>query len=190
MTRVWSDGQRFGLEFENMPKVASLLSTTDLSRDEAAFALCLVGADIPTARHTLDKVASTSDVVTLAGTVDVKLASDYTGLALDAGRDAVALTRSLRQDLLKEAAVMPDAQTVDAALGLRFINPENVRMYVGYLPYLEKTLSMICELTLASRLGMSEVPEYAAARAARSMDDAIQGLKGLALRDVDEYAQA
>ena len=103
MTRVWSDGQRFGLEFENMPKVASLLSTTDLSRDEAAFALCLVGADIPTARHTLDKVASSSDVVTLAGTVDVKLASDYAGPALDAGRDAVALTRSLRQDLLKEA---------------------------------------------------------------------------------------
>lgn len=189
-TRVWSDGMRFGLEFENMPKVASLLPTNDMSRDEATFALCLVGTDIITAQHTLDKVAATRESTVLGGTCDVKLAADYVDAAFVQGVNATAAAHALRQDLLKEAAVLPESQTVDSVLSLRFINPENVRMYVGYLPYLEKALSMICELTLVSRLGMSEVPVYAAARAARALDDTIQGLKGLALRDVDEYAQA
>jgi hypothetical protein len=63
-------------------------------------------------------------------------------------------------------------------------------MYVSHLPYLDRALSMVCELTLASRLGLNEVPEFAAARACRALNEVVEGLKALALREVDESAAA
>ena len=89
---------------------------------------------------------------------------------------------------MKEAAVLPDVMTVDAVLSLGFINSENVRMYASRTPYLEKCLSMVCELLLGARIGLTEISEFAAARCARALDETIQGLKALALRDVREGA--
>jgi hypothetical protein len=39
---------------------------------------------------------------------------------------------------------------------------------------------------LASRIGLTELPEFAAARAVRALDDVIQGLRALSLREVQE----
>jgi hypothetical protein len=185
---VYSDGLQYGLRYENMPKLASLFPET-LEYDEAAFVLCLAGAEPRRAHEALTKAASRQNT-TLFGLNDVRRARDMLDGALEAGEKTAREVKSLRQDLLKEAAVLPDIQTVDSVLSLGFINPENVRMYVSHLPYLDRALSMICELTLASRLGLTEVPEYAVARACRALNETIEGLKALALREVDETSAA
>lgn len=176
------------VRYENAPKLASVFDT-DLSADQAVFMLCLAGKD---ADEAITKVARAmdGDNVFVSGAVDITLLSDLANEAREkVSQDSQAVT-GLRRLMIKEAATLPSPLTVDAVLSLGFVNSENVRTFVSRIPYMEKALSQICELTLASRLGLTEIPEYASARAARGLDDVIDGLRALSLREVDEEAQA
>ena len=165
-----------GLEASS-PKVASI--------DDATFTLCAAGMSPADAYGLLKRASVTMNTEYAVGVRDVRPVAAFMAPIEKAASEKVAAARAFRQDLLKEAAILPDIQTVDSVLSLGYINPENIRLFVGRLPYLEKALNTICELTLFSRLGMSEVPESASARAARALDEVIQGLKGLGLRSVD-----
>ena len=88
----------------------------------------------------------------------------------------------LRQDLSKEAAVIPDPTAVDTVLSLGFINPENIMDYVSYLPTIEDSQSKMCEILLASRIGLSDIAATALERAVRSTEETIEGLKVLAFQ--------
>jgi hypothetical protein len=179
---VHGDGYVFAMHFTNMPKLASMVPMTAF-RDEAVFALCAGGLDAQRA-HSVLKQAEKGRTVSYLN--DVVLAKDIVSPALERAKTASKTYRELRQELIKEAAVLPDIQTVDSVLSLGFINAENVRTFVSRLPYLEKALSQTCELVLAARIGLSEIPEFAAARAARGLDEVIQGLKSLGMRTVDD----
>lgn len=182
VTLFGGDGTHVGVRFENLPKLASMFPARQ-DADTAAFMLCLAGSSPQTA-YTKIAAAERGETTTVRGLQDVRLAQDLvTEARKTASRESQAVT-ALRQYLVKEASVLPDVMTVDAVLSLGFINSENVRMFLGRLPYLEKALNHVCELLLASRLGLSEIPEFATARAARGIDDVIQGLKALAMREV------
>ena len=92
------------------------------------------------------------------------------------------LIPALRKDLLKEAAVIPDPTAVDTVLSLGFLNPENLGTFISYLPVLDEGQAKLCELLLASRLGMREVSSGALEKAIRSTEEAIEGLKVLAFQ--------
>lgn len=186
--RVWSDGERYGMELTRLPKLAQLIATDNATRDETMFALAFAGVSPQDAVDAIEKAASLREPTTFVGVQDVRLAAELVGPALTAGQEMAKFASSLRRDLLKEAAMLPDVQTVDSVLSLGFINPENVRMYVAHLPKLDRALTMVSELTLAARLGLTEIPEFAASRAARALNEVIEGLKALALRKVDENA--
>jgi len=165
-----------GLE-ATAPKVASI--------DDAVFVLCAAGM-APLKAHEIIKHAShTMRTEHVIGVHDVRPVETFMRDIEKTASEKVAQVRALRKDLIKEASVLPDIQTVDSVLSLNFLNPENLRVYVGKLPYLDRALNTVCELTLFSRLGMTEVPETAAARAARALDEVIQGLKGLAMRTAE-----
>jgi hypothetical protein len=85
----------------------------------------------------------------------------------------------LKVDLIKEAGVIIDKETVDSILSLRFITPENASIYVDYLPELEKVSHKLAELLVASRLGMGEIKEAAAKNAMTQMAQVVAGLKRL-----------
>jgi hypothetical protein len=175
------EGDEFDVRLEGLPKLASMYPRR-LTHEQAMEVLCLGGLSSADASQKL--AASTRALVRLGGLLDVKLASDMVAEARAKVASGSSAVRALRKDLVKEAAVLPDVMTVDTVLSLGFINSENVRMFASRIPYLEKSLSMLCELALASRLGLSEIPDTATVRAARGMDDAIQGLRALALRQV------
>ncbi len=166
----------------SLPKVASL--------DDAVFTLCVAGMSPVQAHQMLKHAERTMRTEYVIGVRDVRPVGDFMEDVEKSARAKVASVRELRRDLIKEASVLPDIQTVDSVLSLNYLNPENIRMYVGKLPYLDRALNTVCELTLFSRIGMSEVPEFAAARAGRALDEVIQGLKGLAMRTVDTSAQS
>lgn len=183
MIRIWGDGDVFNVRFRNTPKLASVSSSV-LNKEEAVFTLCLAGLDASTAQN---KVAAASKGYGIDITArDVELASVLTAEAHKTASVRSQEALALRRHLVKEAAVLPDVMTVDSVLSLGFINTENVRMFIARLPYLEKALHQVCELLLASRIGLSEIPEYATARAIRGLDDTVQGLKALMLRKVEE----
>lgn len=182
------DSDEVSLRFQNMPKLASVTNQR-LNHDDAAFLLCLAGLPAQTA-YTKIAGAAHGATVEVHGVSDVRLANDIIEQTRKIASSRSHEVRALRQLLVKEAASLPDAMTVDAVLSLGFINSENVRTFISSIPYLEKCLSKVCELVLGSRLGLTEIPEFAAARAARALDEVIQGLKALALRDVQEGASA
>ena len=80
-------------------------------------------------------------------------------------------------DLVKEASVIVDRETVDSILSLKFVTPENVSMYVGFIPELEKTSSKLAEILIASRLGMDKVKEASAKNAMGQLTKVIRDLK-------------
>lgn len=182
VTATLGEQDAYQLAFRNLPKLAGALPDhSGLDFSEALYALCLSGLGPQDAFTALNKVASEGRAVISASDFGSRPMPPVEKIA-----DHVVEVRMLHPHLVKEAAAMPDAMTVDAVLSLDFITSENVRTFISMIPYLEKALNKICELTFASRLGLSEIPEAATARAARGMNDAIRGLKSLALRQIDE----
>lgn len=88
----------------------------------------------------------------------------------------------LKKNLVKEAAIVPDPSAVDTVLSLGFINPENLTTFISYLPKIEESQTKLCELLMAARLGLNEVPVYALERAIRSTEEVIEGLKTIAFQ--------
>lgn len=88
------------------------------------------------------------------------------------------LCESFKTDdlILKVAAEFDDQATVDALLGLNFINPDNIGKFVSYRPVFEKIQDYLAELTIASRLGMKDVPESATVIAMHKLREISEGL--------------
>lgn len=177
-------GDIIDLTFHGLPGLASTSPKT-ASYDDAVFTLCVAGMAPPAAHSIIKQAEHSMRTEHVIGVHDVRPVDSFMVEVEKAAQEKVASIRELRRDLVKEAFALPDIQTVDSVLSLNYLNPENIRIYVGKLPYLEKNLNTICELTLFSRLGMSEIPEHSSARCARGLDDVIQGLKGLAMRTAD-----
>lgn len=83
------------------------------------------------------------------------------------------------EDVIKVASYIDNSQVVDQVLSLNFISPDNIGLFLGYLPSLEDSSSKLAELTMASRLGMAEIPEQAASTAMKKISEVIVGLKQL-----------
>lgn len=181
---VISHGDNYTLRFsEGAPKLASM-NCQGLGADTAAFMLCLAGHDGPGAFSALAQAdARGAFSVGAADIGSLNLQGHYKTAAAK-----VAKVHALRRSLLKEAAALPDIMSVDAVLSLGFINTENVAVYIARLPYLEKALTMVCEMVLASRVGTTEIPEAAASRASKALDEVVMGLKSLALREIEDVA--
>ncbi len=172
------DGDSYSIRYHNMPTLAKVAGAR-VSDDNAAFVLCCAGLSAAAAYRVLADATTES--------VKVSSVRDLQPLTVDlSGLKASTEIHGLCQYLVKQAAVLPSVQTVDGVLSLGLLNPENVNIYVSRLPYLDKTVSMLGELLLASRLGLTEIPEGAAARALRGVDGVVQGLKALAFRDKSE----
>ena len=90
---------------------------------------------------------------------------------------------NLRIDLVKEAAFIPDTTAVDTVLSLGFINPENVLTFVGYLPYLDEAQEKLCELLIASRMGLRDIDTGVLERAIRGVEATLEGLRTLAFQE-------
>ena len=74
---------------------------------------------------------------------------------------------------------------VDTVLSLGFLNPENLGIFVSYLPTLDEAQKKMCELLLASRLGLRDVPAGALEKAIKAMENSIEGLKILSFQGTD-----
>jgi hypothetical protein len=104
---------------------------------------------------------------------------DAAKLAAEAGPAAEAATW-LKRDLVKEAAIIPDPTAVDAVLSLGFLNAENLGVFISYLPKIDEAQEKICELLLAARLGLRNIPVPALEKAMRTVEQVIEGLQQLA----------
>ena len=82
--------------------------------------------------------------------------------------------------LVKEAMEIDNPDTVDKILGLNFLRPENVQMYVNYLPELEEAVTKLGDLLFSARVGLSPISEDAVRKALFALEETVQQLKILA----------
>jgi hypothetical protein len=80
-------------------------------------------------------------------------------------------------NLVKEAAIIPDKNTVDAVLSLGLIKKNNIMEFVNMLPQYEMLMSEMAKLLLASRVGLNGLPEDAIKSAMLSVTDVVLALQ-------------
>ena len=166
---VVSDGDFYQLRNSPFDKI--------MKREEASFALSNHGLSRSYTEHVLDKSASAEYVIPHTHPIVGEAALQSETL------QKIASSRvnidKLKVDLIKEASVIVDKETVDSILSLRFITPENASLFVKFIPDFEKTASRLAEILVASRLGMEDIKEVAAKNAMGQLSSVIDGLKRL-----------
>lgn len=160
------------------------LSDLHLVTEHAVMAVCALG---DTAEGAKEKVAKASEEGLVRFIAKNKITSVKEKVA-SPGALTQVVAKAIQVDLVKEASVLGQSDSVDAVLSLGFITPENIDGYIDSVPELEEALSRLCELLLGVRLGLSEVPEKAVSSAVQGLDKAITGLKKLQIRQGTEAA--
>lgn len=151
-----------------------------LSLNQTMFLFAGLGTDLGYAQEKIGQAAAWSMPVTVRVGRYIKTAHDQLAEARVKAASALAGLPDLRKDLVKEAAAIPDPVAVDTVLSLGFINAENLGVFISYMPTMDEAQSKMCELLLAARLGLKELPGPALEKAIRSTEEAIEGLKILA----------
>lgn len=156
-----------------------------LSQDDALFLLKALGVSDAQAAEKLGYAAAFSAPVTVRVGRMLCTSGQAVHEAKLAARQVLAGVPRLAQDLVKEAAVIPDPMAVDTVLSLGFLNPENLGLFIQYLPLLQSTQEKLCDLLLAARLGLREVSPAALERAVKSTEEVLEGLQVLAFSGTD-----
>lgn len=174
---IRSGGTTFDLDG---PAISKLAEQDRRALDVNATLFTLVGLGV----HPDHAIAKMGSALTGKASVLVKVGRILTpasaARAEAVEKAASAVIPNLRRNLVKEAAFMPDPTAVDTVLSLGFVNPENLSTFVAYLPEIDEAQQHLCEILLAARLGMNEVPVGALEKAIKSTEEVIEGLKVLA----------
>jgi hypothetical protein len=133
------------------------------------------------------KQANLSGDAEIHGLNFLPLKSEKIAEAKPLAEKMLKIAKKLKTNLIKEASYMADSQTVDTLLSLNFVNPENISKFVNKIPALKNCISHLASCLIASRLGMSDIPEQAAASAMYRLLDVINGLE--AMRAQEEVGQ-
>lgn len=182
MVALRATGDEFSIEGLPVEKLASD-QTHWLSYGDALFLLSGLGVDLGTATQKLAQAYTFSAPVAVPVTREIQLLSERREEALkvaQANMDGFGFKPVL---LVKEAAVIPDPVAVDSVLSIGFLNPENITSFLHSLPKLEEAQSKMCELLLATRLGLKDVPTPALEKSIKSLEQVIEGLKVLAFQE-------
>jgi hypothetical protein len=172
--RIVSNGSEFS--FSGKP-VEHLEKNANLNSEDTLLRIGLLG---DSSEGALKKLAAASRGEEVTFVPSNRIINDLPGS--DADEEIANIANIIRLDLVKEAAALSGADTVDSVLSLNFITPENVQGYIDALPTFEESSSKLAELLVGVRLGLSDVPEAAVSSALRGMERAVQGLKKLQIR--------
>ncbi len=172
--KVTSDGREYS--FEGAP-VNELEKKAFLDRDSALLVMGVLG-DSP--EGALSKLAEASEKGESTFVASSRVTKTETPEVVTTEEAKVASV--IKLNLVKEAAVLNNSETVDSVLSLNFITPENVQGYLDALPIFEESASKLAELLVGVRLGLSDIPEPAVASSLSGIERAITGLKKLQIR--------
>ena len=172
-----NDGQDFNFAGHQCDALAG--GSSNVPKSRAKFHLMSLGMSEGDACDTIDRAARNGRV-TVANLQP--LLTEHEKEAQVRNEVLVPLLRalpSLKTDLIKEAAFLNDADTIDSVLSLNFINMENLKTFVDFVPQLKEASDKTAQLLIASRLGLGSVPEEAAKKAMDNLERVINNLESL-----------
>ncbi len=166
----------FSMDGQPLAKVAAK-NRQFIKKADAEFLLVAMGVSPFEARGILKKAEAGREWVKCAGRAITPLATLHTAMTKKASAELADFPYHLRQNLVKEASVIDDADTTDKVLAMNFINPENIETFAKYLPELDQASKKLAELLIGVRLGVGSVDEGAVERAMKGLERVIEGLK-------------
>ncbi len=172
---------RFSLEGAPVAKLASVQASF-VSFDDALFLLAGLGVDLNFGIQKLAEAARGQYPVDVQAGRQLKTASEQIEQSKVAAAAWIAGMPDLKRSLVKEAAVIPDPVAVDTVLSLGFVTPENTTSFISAMPQIEEAQQRMCELLIAARLGMRDIPISALEKAVRSTEEVLEGLKVIAFQ--------
>jgi hypothetical protein len=178
--RIISDGVTWSFDGGAGLKKLSSDQKSSLDGADAHFLACSLGMEPNYAVAQLVKAAKKGPVLvrgcrTIHTSVE-KLAEFRSSAA------QIIKSMPVKYIMVKEAAILPDASSVDKVLSIGFINPENIQTFVEYIPEFEDTVCRLAELLVSTRLGMPDIPESAVKNSMERLDEVLEGLKKLMFR--------
>lgn len=159
-------------------KLASA-DTTMLSKGDAVFLLACAGVDPAYSRVKIARARKTGGILDIPVMHQIEMPK----LAMKKTAARQNYLKGLKVSMFKEAAALEDPMITDTILSLNFLSPENVSMFMSYIPELQEVSSKLASLTLASRLGLEDIPEAPCSSSLVNLEKVIEGLKMLQLRE-------
>ncbi|WP_394831780.1 hypothetical protein LVJ94_35215 [Pendulispora rubella] len=153
-----------------------------LETDDALFLLGALGVPSEVAARKLAEATTGARPVTVGVRRTIEPIGKAGEQAKKLAGERLQQLPNLRRSLVKEAGEIPDPVAVDTVLALGFLNPENIRTFIEYLPRIDNAQKKMCELLLAARLGLRDVPVAAIERAIRTTEEVIEGLRIIAFQ--------
>lgn len=152
-----------------------------LEGDDAMFMACVLGMEPQFAINTLVKAAQYGSTL-VDGCREIHLPHEKLGAAR---AEAKELWDSMppRYLMLKEAAALDDITTVDKVLSINFLTPENMQVFIDYLPEFDDAISKLAGLLITIRLGMQDVSENSVKNAMERLEEVVEGLKKAVFRN-------
>lgn len=175
--RVLTDGVCYTFYGPEISKVAKVMKTEFLDKDEAVFLGTILGQEPTKMAHLLDDMRGRGNYDTTIQVRPVTAFSEKYAAAKSRASEILSKMPDIRATLLKEAAPLDDPTTVDKVLSVNFINPENVSIFASYIPEIEETIQKLSELLVASRMGMESVDQGALEKSLVHLDKVVSGLK-------------
>ena len=177
--RVITNGTEYSFQGQEIDKVAHLIPTQFVDKDDAVFLGAVLGQEPVQFAQDLVNMQKQASHEMWFSAKHVTLMSERYGKAKLAAADVLNKLPPMRAYLLKEAAMLEDPTAVDKVLSVGFINPENVAIFAGYIPEFESVIRKLAELLVATRMGLHTVDEGALQRALVHLDKVVAGLKTL-----------
>jgi hypothetical protein len=177
--RVITDGTLYTFQGQPIDKLAGVMDTEFLQKDDAVFLGAILGQEPVKLAQVLTEMPSKAKQEAWFHSQEVTPFREKYAAARGRAVKTLAALPDLRVDLLKEAAPMDDPTTVDKILSVGFLNPENMSIFASYVPEIEATIKKLAELLLATRLGLGAVEQGAVQKALAHLDKVVAGLKAL-----------
>ena len=177
-----------GKPFEPLQKIAGINGKI-LSTSETQVALAVMGMDKEDSNRALHSALTKfadynqkDKNVTIYGVNDKYINENvFDGQEKTAKIQSLLheISYSLRRDLVKEASVLNDPNTVDTVLSLNFINENSLSNYIEHIEEMRKVVNHLSELLVASRMGLSDIDETAVKNSLDGLEEVIKGLENV-----------
>lgn len=159
-------------------KYAEMHRIKDISEHDTKWAMIACRAE----QSDIDKLSSlkTGDTYSLKSCLHVPVALEKIAAVVEQQNEENAKAiKVLAVDLIKEAATVPDAPTVDAILSLGFITKDNIAQYIEMIPEYERVCDSLAKLLMTTRIGFKAINEAVLRKTMLGLVEIVNILKGI-----------
>jgi len=156
-------GNRYSMSGRGVEDVYAVPRMDDCGHDKVGYLLAVMGCNSAHIESILSK-AKRFKKITVGGLRRVK----FQDVLKEAGEGVLDIDE-IKINLVKEASILHDEDSVDKLLSLNFINARNIQEFIYNLPAFQHVERKLAELLVLARLGLRDIPEEGVANALKSL---------------------